>query len=150
VNSTAVPDNEWQRIWLSIRNHSWSSLALVPPDSSLDVTMVAETLAVIGRLESDHGVTVINAAGVQLSSVQQVVDSITAAVARGERVIVPVDSFADNPSSIAIAQATSAALLVLRLGESGFRVARQALDAVGRERFLGSVVLDGGLKPVHR
>jgi hypothetical protein len=57
-------------------------------------------------------------------------------------VIVPVDAIAENPSAIAIVQAASAALLLVRLGESLIASAQNALDAVGRQKFLGTVVLD--------
>ena len=46
--------------------------------------------------------------------------------------IVPVDPIAENPSSVPIVQATSAALLVVRLGESLLASARSAIEVVGR------------------
>ena len=48
-----------------------------------------------------------------------------------------------NPAAIPIARATSAALLVVRVGESRLAAARSTIEAVGRERLLGSVVLEG-------
>ena len=75
-------------------------------------------------------------------SVQPIVDSIAASIGRGESVIVPVDPVADNPSAIAILHACSAALLVVRLGESQFTTAQNTIDIVDRERFLGSIVLE--------
>jgi hypothetical protein len=65
-------------------------------------------------------------------------------------VIVPVDAIAENPSAIALVQGTSAALLVLRLGESLLASAQGTLEAIGRKRFLGSVVLDGASNAVLR
>jgi hypothetical protein len=62
---------------------------------------------------------------------------------RGDWVIVPVDAIDVNPSSVPIAQATSASLLVVRLGQSMLTSARNAIEVVGRERLLGSIVLDG-------
>jgi hypothetical protein len=95
-------------------------------------------------------VSVLDATGVHLENVQEVITSITATVGRGEWVIVPVDAIAENPSAIAIVQATSAALLLVRLGESLIASAQNAVDAVGREKFLGSVVLDEASNAVLR
>ena len=61
--------------------------------------------------------------------------------ARGEWVIVAVDPIADHPSVVPLVRAASAALLVVRLGESSLASAQAAIDTVGRTRFLGSVVL---------
>jgi hypothetical protein len=150
VSSTRVPDNEWQRIWFSIRQQGWTSLALVPSHSGIDAVKVAEAFAETGRVQGERPVSVLNATGVQLENVQEVVASIAATVNRGEWVIVPVDAIAENPSAIAIVQGASAALLLVRLGESLVASAQNALEAVGREKFLGSVVLDKASNAVLR
>ena len=73
---------------------------------------------------------------------QPIVDSIAASIGRGEIVVIPVDPVADNPGAIAILRACSAAILVVRLGESQFTTAQNTIDIVDRERFLGSIVLE--------
>jgi hypothetical protein len=60
---------------------------------------------------------------------------------RGECVVVPVDPISENPSAIPVLQATSAGLLVVRLGESHLGSARNIIEIAGRERLLGSIVL---------
>lgn len=147
MSAKASIANEWQRIWFSIRRHDWNSLALVPSHPATDVVRVAETLAETGRVQGERPIIVINGTGVQLAGVQQVGEAIAANVARGDRVMVTVDPIIDNPSAIAIVQAASSALLVLRLGDAAFTDAQTTLDAVGRDRFLGSIVLDKSLKP---
>lgn len=145
-----LPDNEWQRIWFSIRQQGWSSLTLVPTHASIDGQKVAEAFAATGRVQGERPVSVINGTGIHIEGVQQVIEAIEAAVSRGEWVIVPVDAIADNPSGIAIVQAASASLLLVRLGESLLTSAQNAIDAVGRERFLGSLVLDQSSNAVVR
>jgi hypothetical protein len=144
VKKTATPNSDWQRIWFSARHRDWSSLALVPTDAGVQLGRMAEMLATTGRLHGERPVSVVSATGVQLEGVQPVVDSIAALTARGENVIVPVDPVADNPAAIAILRACSAALLVVRLGESQFTTAQNTLEIVDRDRFLGSVVLERG------
>ena len=148
--SGRLPENEWQRIWFSIRNQGWTSLALVPSHSGIDVVKVAEALADTGRVQGDRPVTVVRATDVQLAKVQQIIDVVAETVSRGELAIVPVDAITENPSAIAIVQAASAALLLVRLGESLLTSAQSTLEAAGRERFLGSVVLDQASNAVLR
>jgi len=139
---TPSPDTDWQRIWFSSRKQNWSSLSLIPSDPGIDVTKVAEALTATGRLHGERPVNLVNAVGVQLGDVHHVIDSLTSLVNRGSWVVVPVDPIAENPSAAAIVRATSAALLVVRLGQSFLPSARGTLDVIGREHFLGSVVLD--------
>lgn len=143
MSASQSPDNEWQRIWFSIRQHTWSSLALVPSHSGIDVVKVAQTLVATGRLQGERPVGLIDATGVQMANIQQVIASLGTVAERGEHAIVPVDSIQDNPSTIAIVQAASMALLVVRLGESLLASAQTTLDVVGRNRFIGSIVVDG-------
>jgi hypothetical protein len=150
VSASQSRDSEWQRIWLSIHHHGWTSLALVPSHSGIDVVKVAELLAATGRLEGERPVTVLKAIGVQFAQVQSVIDQVAATADRGERVIVAVDAITENPSAIALVRSASSALLLVRLGESLLGSAQAALDAIGHEHFLGSVVLDDASNAVLR
>ena len=143
MNSQPDLENEWQRVWFSIRHHEWSSLALVPSHAGIDVNKVAELLAATGRRQGERPVHVVNGVGASLESVEEVISSVRTAAERGDWVIVPVDAIGDSPISIPIVRATSAALMVLDLGESLLASAQLALTSVGRERFLGSIILDG-------
>jgi hypothetical protein len=139
-----APDEDWQRIWLAARQKDWASLVLVPNDASVDVVRFAEMLAKTGRVHGERPVSVVNATGVQLGEVEATIEAITQTTNRGERVVVPVDPIGDHPAAIAILRASSAALLLVRIGESELATARATIDIVGRERLLGSVVVKGG------
>ena len=149
MTSVSTTDPEWQRIWFAARQHGWNSLALVPSHSGIDVLAIAKALAATGRAHGERPVGVINATGVQLENVQQVIATLGALPDRGESALVPVDPIDVNPSAVAIVQAASAALLVVRLGESLLSPTQAALDLVGRNRFLGSIVLDEASRPVR-
>ena len=138
--SAAVVD--WERLWVASRQEDWTSLAVIPSDTGVDIKRVAESMVAAGRQHGEKPVSLLNATGAELTDVRQLVDKLTAITARGEWVIVAVDPIADNPSVIPLVRAASAALLVVRLGESLLASAQAAIDAVGRSRFLGSVVLD--------
>ncbi len=143
MSPAQAPNSEWQRIWFAMRQHSWTSLALVPSHAAIDVVKVSEMLVATGRLQGERPVDMVNATGIQLANVQQIIDSLTALADRGTSTIVPVDPILDNPSAIAIVQAASMALLVVRLGESLIGTAQNSLDLVGRAHFIGSIVVDG-------
>jgi hypothetical protein len=144
VSTKPAPDHgDWERLWFATRQKAWSSLAIIPSDPGVDAGSIAESLVATGRVHGERTVSLLNARGVQLGGVHRLVDTLGAMTARGEWVIVPVDPIADNPNAVPIVQAASAALLVLRLGESRLNAARAAIEVVGRDRFLGSIVLGG-------
>jgi hypothetical protein len=144
----STPDFEWQRLWFATRAKAWSSLAIIPSDPGVDAHRVAEALVKTGRVHGERAVELLNAQGAQLASVHHLVDKLGQMTARGEWVVVPVDSITENPNAIPMVRAASAALLVVRLGESLLDASRAAIDVVGRDHFIGSVVLgperDGG------
>jgi hypothetical protein len=150
VTPATHQDSQWQRIWFAVRSQSWTSLTMVPAGPGIDVAPISDSLAAMGRVHGERPVTLINAIGVEIANVQAVIDAINAAVSRGDRVIVAVGPVTQQPSAVAIAQATSAALLVVRLGDSQMDTAQGALLAVGREHFLGSIVLDGNSRATLR
>jgi hypothetical protein len=147
VSPKPASDIDWQRLWFATRQSAWSSLAIIPSEPGVDVVQIAESLVATGRLHGERAVSLLDATGVHLEGVHQVTDALSTMTARGEWVIVPVGPIAENPSAVPIVQATSAALLVVRLGESLLASARTAIETVGRERFLGSIVLDGRNAP---
>ena len=141
MSAATAPNSQWQRIWFSLRQHTWTSVALVPSHSGIDVVKVAEMLVATGRMQGERPVDLVNATGIELAQVQQLIESLTAVADRGA--IVPVDPILENPSAIAVVQAATVALLVVRLGESLIGTAQSTLDLVGRPRFIGSIVVDG-------
>jgi hypothetical protein len=60
-------------------------------------------------------------------------------VARQTVVVLPLPR--DNPVTVSVAQACDAAILCVFLGESSRVVNAQTIEQVGRERFLGTVIL---------
>jgi len=133
---------DWERLWVATRQNDWASLAVIPSDSGVDIKQVADSILAAGRQHGEQPVNLLNAIGSQLTDVRQLVDKLNEMTGRGEWVIIAVDPIADNPSVMPLIRAASAALLVVRLGESLLASAQEAIDAVGRPRFLGSVVLD--------
>ena len=156
VSKKSAATVDWERLWVATRQDNWTSLAVIPSDTGVDIKQVAESMVAAGRQHGEKPVSLLNATGAELNDVRQLVDKLNAITARGEWVIVAVDPIADNPSVVPLVRAASSALLVVRLGESLLASAQAAIDTVGRSRFLGSVVLDrrrapqGKIVPVPR
>ena len=156
VSKRSAATVDWERLWVATRQDNWTSLAVIPSDTGVDIKQVAESMVAAGRQHGEKPVSLLNATGAELNDVRQLVDKLNAITARGEWVIVAVDPIADNPSVVPLVRAASSALLVVRLGESLLASAQAAIDTVGRSRFLGSVVLDrrrapqGKIVPVPR
>ena len=104
MSAAPAPNSQWQRIWFSLRQQTWTSVALVPSHAGIDVVKVAEMLVVTGRMQGERPVDMVNATGMELAHVQQLIESLTAVADRGASAIVPVDPILDNPSAIAVVQ----------------------------------------------
>jgi hypothetical protein len=72
--------------------------------------------------------------------VQRIVAAIKLA-SDADAMIVVVDPIAQNPAALHIVRSTSGVLLVARIGDSRLASARSTVNAVGRDRMLGSVAL---------
>jgi hypothetical protein len=143
VKGQPTPDVEWQRVWFATRQRPWGVLAIVPSDPGVEVDKVARMIVATGEVHGEKKVTLLSAMGVTLANVHAFLDKLNTLTARDELVVVPVDPLTENPSAIPILRAASTAVLVVRLGESLVESARTVIQAVGRERLVGSVVLAG-------
>jgi hypothetical protein len=83
----------------------------------------------------------IDATGAEPGAVGEILAGAGDAVARGAQVIIALDSPLTNPAAIPIARSADAALLTVRLGGSKITAARQTIESIGRECFIGTVAL---------
>lgn len=63
-------------------------------------------------------------------------------VAAGDLVFVALRSMGENPATIPVARAADALLLCVVLGKSKAKAAQKTIDAIGRARFIGSILVD--------
>jgi hypothetical protein len=141
MSAKSIPDTDWQRIWLSTQQRSWQSLAVVPSDSGIEVDRLAETLVTAGQFHGERPVSLLSARGVRLDDVQRLVSALREMTNNGQRVVISLDAVTENPATIPVLQAASAALLVVRLGHSLLTSAKAAIEIAGRDRVLGSVLV---------
>ncbi len=138
---------ELRRLWFAAVRREWSSLVVVPAHEGGSAIRVAEALVQIGSIHGSRPVRLIDARTHLLSEAARLVVEMTSCVAAGEIAIVVVDSVVGSETGIPLLLAADAALLCVTLGESDFVSAQRTIEMVGRERFLGSVVLDRNSAP---
>lgn len=133
-------DVAWQRLWLATRRRAWTTLAIVPTSAELSALPTARALASVGWYHLDRPVDVLDATETDLSALQEVLDDLARRRSARRITIVAVGPAGSSPVSAGIARAVDAALLALKLGD---RVddAERALEDIGAEHFLGSVLV---------
>jgi hypothetical protein len=137
----AVTAIEWQKLWLATQRRSWRSLAVVPVGGGIPTPRVARALAEAGSSHLGPGMMVTDATNVTLEWLRASMESWTKRRGHVDRVLIALGPVLERPASLALAQAADATILCLVLGESSISDAARTIEEVGRERFLGSVIL---------
>lgn len=141
-----------QELWFATRRRNWKSLVLVPASPGRSAFPLANALGETGEFISRSPVHVINAEGMDLDQVTSVATDLSGAAARSaggasERgnqrsTIVSIDAVTANPLALGIALAADAVLVCIELGGTNLDVARRTIEMIGRDRIVGSVLLD--------
>jgi len=138
---SSVPSPELQRLWFALERRAWSFLTVVPAQPggpALDAaTAILEAGAPYAYSQKIH---LQDATGVSPGEAPRLVIQLRERVARGERVVVVLDSLLTHPASLPLALAADGVLLCVALGETEFGAARKTMEYVGPERFFGSVL----------
>jgi hypothetical protein len=144
-------DTEWQRLWLSVRQRNWSSLAIIPggagapPDFALTI---AVTLARIGTMHLGTPVQVADATNVPLIHLARLTEELVRLKAEGELVLIAVAPAKENPITVSLSQSADAALLCILLEAMSHADARRTVTSIGQSRFIGQVVFHAPPAPV--
>ncbi|HEY2031699.1 MAG TPA: hypothetical protein VGH20_21045 [Myxococcales bacterium] len=141
-----LPSHALQELWFATLRASWQTLVLVPVGSGLSALPLARALGEFGGRHRGRPVTVMSTSGLELSAIADLVSEFgftenAQTAPRGGKVIVAIDPIVEDPMGIAAALAADAALLCLELGKSRLADAQHTLEQIGRERFIGCVVL---------
>lgn len=139
-------DPEWPQLWFAALQREWSSLVVVPAAAGVPSLFAARAIAEAGRLYRGHAVHLLDATGAGPTAATAVVAAAAELSARGEQSVVAVDWPLANHPAIHVARSADAALLLVPLGTASLADTRRTVDAVGRDRFLGSVTV----KPTAR
>jgi hypothetical protein len=143
-------DPEWQRLWLSLQNTRWRSLAIVPageggpPDFPL---RVAVTLARTGMVHLGSPIQVADATKVPLAALASFLEEVRRCVDDGDLILLVLGPISQSPISVSIAQTADASLLCVLLERMASSHAKKTVGAIGQSRFVGSVIFRDGDVP---
>jgi hypothetical protein len=151
VDGGGAPSRDLQELWFATRRWGWSSLVLVPAHPGGSAIEIAKALARVSGLRGGKALR-INAEGMTLASTSDLVEDISSRSTvrsmrpenergRNGQTIIAIDSVVSNPSGIAVATAADAVLLCVELGRTTIASALRTVELIGRERFIGCVVV---------
>lgn len=143
-----------QELWLSVTRRDWQTLAVVSTHSNGAALIIATALAEAGSVLRGKPVELFVAEdgdtghtgewhwnGRLTRPVSLPSGGLPAASEKFERVVA-LEPLASNPRGVTIAQSAEAVLMVAETGITDLRSARRAVEMIGRDRFLGCVLVD--------
>lgn len=137
---------DFQRLWLSLLAKPWSTLALVPASRGAgpDFTLrLAATLARTGNTHLKSSVLVADGTAVALSKIVEFTEEIKSCRAGGDRILIAVAPVEDDPVAETLAQVADRLLLCVLFESMSFSESRRTVKKIGKDRFLGSVIVRG-------
>jgi hypothetical protein len=145
-----IPSLSLQQLWFSLQRREWSSLVAVPADRDMSVMDFGRPLYEVGRLAMGDKLRLVDARDVKLTRTADLILEVTGGgstrgfgAQTGERVLVLIESVLSHPSGVPLALAADAALLCVEMGKTSIAAARETLQIVGAQRFLGCITLPG-------
>jgi hypothetical protein len=144
--SSATPPAHWdspdlERIWLAAHSLEWRSLALVPASEGISVIELAHAISALGLSHRGESIGVADLRDVPLPRVRGHIEVVRWHVNHGERVILALRSTFENIATIPLVRVADRAILCVALGLTGIAQANQTVEHVGRDRFIGTVIL---------
>lgn len=156
----ALPPRDLQELWFATRRRPWTSLCVVPAAPGMSVVPIARALAEVGQLVSRDPVRVIDAEGMDLAQIADIVlemstagSSVWTSIPRqgrrdvpsaardGTPLVLAIDSVVENPLVLPIPLAADVVLLCAELGASDLAAARHTVELIGRDRIVGIVLV---------
>jgi hypothetical protein len=131
----------WEQLWFALTRGEWASLAIVPVTRGPQAIGVARALAEAGQRFQADSVDVVDAGQIAPGDVAEIVRTIEGAESSRRRVLIALGAPLTNPAAIPVGRAVDAAVLLVSLGKSELKRARQTMASVGSEHFAGSIAV---------
>jgi len=127
--------------WLKL-GQDWSWLAVVPAEPGLDVTPLARALAAVGADVSARRVEFLDGTGLEPAGVHAFVTELRKEK-REARAVVALACPLGHPAALEVARAAEGVVLCARRGSTRVASARATALAVGLDRLVCSLLVDG-------
>ena len=132
---------DWQRLWLTVQQRDWRTLALVPAGSNvpLDLTLdAAVALARTGMAHYGAQIHVADATRVNFADMADFIDQLRETLSGGP-VILALAPATASPVTVQLAQSADVSLLCVVLKSMRVAEAKKTVEEIGRQHFLGAV-----------
>jgi hypothetical protein len=165
-----LPSRELQELWFATRRKDWKSLVVVPAAAGLSAYPLAKALGEIGSIIRMSPVQVVNAEGMDLTRIAELVADITDELSpqrassvwtsgapgnngpsgwegsvqrsgQDRAIIVASEPVVENPLALPLVLSADAVLLCMTLGDTAVASARHTIELVGRERIIGTALV---------
>jgi len=143
-----IPSLSLQQLWFSLQRREWSTLVAIPADRDTSVMDFGKPLYDVGRLALGENLRLVDARDVKLTRTAALILEMTAGLSphapgapSGERLLVLIESVLSHPSGVPVALAADAALLCVEMERTSIAAARETVQIVGAQRFLGCITL---------
>ena len=130
-----------QRMWLSAQALEWKSLALVPASDDVSVIQLAYAFSELGLWNCGESIGVADLRDVPFPSLRGPVEVINWHIQHGKRVIIALRSCVGSIATAPIVRAADCAILCVALGATRIAQANDAVEQVGRDRFIGTLLV---------
>jgi hypothetical protein len=146
---SGVPPLSMQQLWFAIQRLEWASLVIVPADGNSSALDFGKPLYEVGKLAMGDRCRLLDARDVKLDKTAPLILDMHGASKphaagvqqRSERVLVLIESVLAAPSAIPVAMAADAAILCVELGKTSMAGARETIQILGSQRFVGCITL---------
>jgi hypothetical protein len=130
-----------QTLWLSLARRSWRSLAVLGASKDTPTLAAANSLAQIAWWYTGQPSCVFDMRDVSLRVLDHQVRAMSAQLRGGERIFVALRSLPENAATAPLAMAADGVVLCVEMGKSEIRSAAHAIASIGRDRFLGAILV---------
>ena len=137
ASNTESPVRRAELLWLATQARPWRSLAIVPAADGMDTFGVASFIAEAGRRHG-HRIDVADLRGLAVNRVEPVT---TLLLGGADRVIVAMSSIRENVATVSFARAVDQVILCVALGSTSLDAIEDTVRWLGKDRFLGSILL---------
>jgi len=138
-----------QRIWLGTQRSAWRMLAVVPVDEWISTYQVASVITTLG-IHHGESISVADLSDIRLNRVSAFLEAAGELVRHGRRVVFATRSIAENLAAIPLARAADGVILCVSMGSTSIKAIEDAIEQIGKERFLGSVLIHDAKPPSGR
>lgn len=129
-------------LWAALQLRPWTSLALICPEADQAGLELAGTLVETAKIEPPDVLKVVSVLGAARGRAEAIATALERSAGHhSTRFLVAADNPLANPFVAPVVEACDQLLLVLSERRSAIALARQTVNAIGREHFLGAVLL---------